>query len=105
MRAQIDREDGDAMGQDHVPVLNIQPIRRRKFTPSEPRTVPAEGNDAGPAAPAPSEDEARGSVSSSLHVRRRIRQLEETRPVPAAPAPSSLHVRRKIRQLQATALP
>ena len=92
------------MEQEHAPALNIQPLRRRKFTPAEPRPVEAEGLSANNAEPAPLPQEAPAPLSSSLHVRRHIRQLQ-AKGASEAPAHSSLHVRRRIQQLQAQATP
>jgi len=92
------------MDQERAPALNIQPLRRRKFTPAETRVVDAGDSRAAPVEPASSEGEAQEAVSSSLHVRRRIRQLQ-AQGSPETPAHSSLHVRRRIRQLQAKVAP
>ena len=92
------------MDQERAPAFNIQPLRRRKFTPAETRVADAGYGSVAPVGPASSEGDAQEAVSSSLHVRRRIRQLQ-TQGSPDTPAHSSLHVRRRIRQLQAQAAP
>jgi 4-amino-4-deoxy-L-arabinose transferase-like glycosyltransferase len=86
------------MDQDRVPVLNIQPVRRRRFASAHKCVSAEEGADAiEPAQPDP-------SGSSSLQVRRKIRQLGAASAPPALPLFSSLQVRRKIRQLPPDAI-